>query len=292
MHPLRVISGLTLFGYGLLILIGVLPHDSIIAGVASLLLGALLLAPGLPALVMERRAFVLVIGIGAAGGVLLYNLAAGSDLGPPEVGLLVYGTALLFAAPKLDRPIGPTTVGTLVGWSFPLLLAPLLLFALNAVITGPAGGDGGPIATPAIHYGLVLPLHTALALIGTPSQVVANNIILETPRGGLTLGVGLVCAGLYPMVLFLGVLALHAWRTRLPPRRAALYLGLGAVGLWMTNIIRMMILAKVGIRWGGATLQTVHSHIGWILFAIFMAGYWALVLRHLERPDAQEQNPA
>ncbi|MBW3583271.1 MAG: hypothetical protein KY455_09260 [Euryarchaeota archaeon] len=291
MHPLRVITGLTLFGYGLLILIGVLPHDSFIAGVASLLIGAVLLAPGLPALAMERRAAVIVIGSGAAGGVLLYNLVVGSSLGAPEVGLLVYGTVLLFAAPRLEHRLGPTTVGTIVGWSFPLLLAPLLLFALNAVITGPAGGGGGPIATPAIHYGLVLPLASALAIIGTPSEVVANNIILETPRGGLTLGVGLVCAGLYPMVLFLGVLALHAWRTRLPPRRTALYLGLGAVGLWMTNIIRMMILAEVGIRWGGATLQTVHSHIGWILFAIFMAGYWALVLRHLERPDPLDKRP-
>lgn len=281
---LRPLIGLALVGYGILVVLRVMAHDALIAGVASLILGTILLAMGIPSLDVRRGSLVAGLGAAAVVGVLGYNLIAHSGLILPEWGLLLYGTALLVAAPLLDRKVGKVQVGTLVGWSFPLLLAPLLMFALNALLSGPAAGRAGGAADPIIGYLLVGPMAAGLTLFGTPAEVVANNVIIETPRGSLALGIGLVCAGLYPMVLFLGVLGLHAWRENLSGPRVAAYLGLGFVGLWFANLLRLIMLAKIGERWGGEALQTAHAHLGWILFALFMAVFWVIVLRRLEAP--------
>jgi exosortase/archaeosortase family protein len=93
------------------------------------------------------------------------------------------------------------------------------------------------------------------------------------------MGIGLVCAGLYPMVLFGGVLALHAWRTKPPLRRLAGWAASGIGGLWLLNLVRLIVLTRVGISRGAAVLQQTHANIGWVLFALFMAAFWALVLR-------------
>lgn len=284
---LRPIAGLVLVGYGLLIVLRVLAHDAMLAGAASILLGALLLIPGLPQVHVRRRRLVAALGAGAVAGVLGYNLITRSGLGAPELGLLVYGALLLVASRHLDLRIGRTSVASLVGWSFPLLLAPLLLFAINAVLSGPAATQTGTAAGPIIHHTLVRPMAFGLTLFGSPTEVIGNNVILQTSRGSLTLGVGLVCAGLYPMILFMGVLALHGWQTGLRPGRFAAYLGVGLIGLWLANLARLVLLAKIGQRWGGDALQTAHAHLGWILFAAFMALFWAVVLRRIEPARSQ-----
>ena len=271
---LRSLVGLMLAGYGLLVVVGVLPHDAFWAGAVSLVLGAVLLAWGLPKVSIRRGRVVAALGAVAATGVVGYNLAMGSGMSLPEWGILAYGVALMAASRRLESRVGKVQVGTLVAWSFPLLLAPLSLFALNAGLS-----DGATAANPVIHRFIVLPTAMGLRLVGTPVDVVGNNLILSTPRGGLTLGVGLVCAGIYPMVLFLGLVGLHAWNEKVGWKRLAAYIAAGLAGLWLVNILRMVALAKVGIRWGPVALQTAHANLGWILFALFMVAFWAVVLR-------------
>lgn len=221
-----------------------------------------------------HAAAVAAIGAVCLGGVLAYNAWRGSDLGAPEWAILVYGVLLLLASTRLTQSVGRTDVGSLVAWSFPLVLAPLAMFATNAAFTDESTALA---ASPWVHALVVEPTAVGLRWLGTPVALDGNNMVLATPRGGLVLGVGLVCAGLYPMVLFASLLGLHAWQNGLPRTTVAKHLGLGLGGLWLLNILRLLILTQVGIRWGGSTLQTVHAHIGWILFAAFMIAYWALV---------------
>lgn len=218
-------------------------------------------------------------------GPLVYNAIVGSGLGVPEWGLLLYGVGLLAAARLLGSGRFQDRVSSFVGWSFPLLLAPLLLYAVNAFLAGPAGLGTADATAPIIHYTLTLPTATILDLAGTASQVSANNIFLATQDGSLTLGVGLVCAGIYPTILFLGILAMHAWTEGLNPRRLTGYLAAGLAGLYVANLFRLVALAKIGQTWGGVALQQAHAHLGWILFVGFMVVFWGLVLRRLE-PDA------
>lgn len=286
---LRLLAGLVLAGYALLVLGGVLPHDALVSGVVALVLAVpLLLGARLPRIALRRAWLVALLGAGAAGGVLLYNVLAGSGVGWPEAALLAYGLALLAAAPNLERRVARWDVATLVGWSFPLLLAPLAIFSANAVVEG--GGAGA--AAPLIEHGLANPLAAALVATGDPARVVDRNVLMATPRGTLALGIGMVCAGIYPMVLFLGVLGLHGWQQRMDPRRFALYLVLGLAGLWLANLVRLVALAKVGKTYGAEALQVAHAHLGWVLFIGFMLLFWGVVLRRLEPARAADDRAA
>jgi exosortase/archaeosortase family protein len=272
-----------LAGYGFLVLAGVLPHDSPVAGVLSLVSGVAMLAVGLPALGAMRQRVVAGLGCACVGGGVGYELAARNGLGVAEWALLAYGLLLMAAAFNLRRTVGRTSIASLVGWSFPLVLAPLALFALNAGLSSHGGaGTAGTAAAPVVERLVVAPTAAALRLLGTPVHRAGSTLLLETPRGHLALGVGLVCAGLYPAVLFGGLVGLHAWRTRMRPGATAAVLAAGLAGLWVLNVLRLVALARVGIRWGMDALQEAHANLGWLLFCGFMAAFWSVVLRRFE----------
>lgn len=290
MGTLRTLAGLGLLGYGLLVLLQVLPHDAPVAGVLSLVLGAALLILGrvrqpadAPApRTVKRGRYVAMLGAFMVLGLIAYNVAAGSGFSVTEWAILAYGVALIGAAPYLGRRIGRLDVGTAVAWSFPILLAPLAMYAINGVLSQ---GTGATAADPVVNALVVRPTALMMALLGSPVALTGNNMVMQTPRGTLVLGVGLVCAGLYPMVLFIGLVAMHGWQQHVPGRRLAAYLGLGLATLWLLNVVRIVILTHVGRKWGGAALQTTHAHLGWVLFAVFMVAFWALVLRRGEEPS-------
>lgn len=280
---LRPLLGLALAGYGLLVLLRLVPHESAVAGALALAVGVAFLALGLPRVAAPRAPIVLAAGLALTAGVLAYNALRASSLSPPELAIAAYGAALAASSAWIARP----RVATAVGWSFAVVLAPLALFALNGVLSasgagaaGTAGaGGGGDAADPLVHALVVQPSAAVLRATGTEADVQGNALVVATPRGTLSLGVGLVCAGLYPMVLFGGVVALHAWRTRPPATRLAAWVGGGLAGLWALNLLRIVAVTRVGIAWGPGALQTFHAHIGWILFGGFMAAFWTLVLR-------------
>lgn len=288
---LRPLVGLALTGYGLLVIADVLAHDDARAGGFLLALGLLLLIPGIPPLQLRKAKTIAAVGACLVIAVLAYNLAADSSLGAPEWGLLLYGAALVAASPFLTRDLGRFPVASIVGWSFPAVLAPLCVFALNAVLSTDSSGAA---ASPLIRWTMVFPTAGALRLIGTPVEVDGSTLMLTTPRGGLSLGVGLVCAGLYPMVLFAGLVGLHAWRHHEPARKVAAYLGIGLLGLWIVNLVRLVSLAKVGQLWGPDMLQRAHENLGWVFFTLYMIAFWAFIFRGREptRPTASTVHSA
>jgi archaeosortase C (PEF-CTERM variant) len=204
-----------------------------------------------------------------------------------KLAIVAYGLLLMAAAPNLGRQVGRWRVASAVGWSFALFLAPFSLFALNGSLSSHATGAA---AAPVVDRLVVAPTAAALRLLGTPVHQSGSTLLLATPRGTLSLGVGLVCAGLYPAVLFGGLVALHAWQDRVPAGRAAAVLLAGLAGLWLVNVARMVVLARIGIAWGMGALQAAHANLGWILFAGFMALFWRVALRRL--PTASRPNIA
>lgn len=279
---LRLLAGLLLVGQGALVVAGILDHE------LPLPMGAALVVAGLGLLAWGRAPRVAAPGrasvVAALGATLvlvvaLYNLARGSTLAPPEVALLLYGAALVAASRALGRHVGRVDVATLVAFSFPLLLAPLALWATNAAL---AAGMGGTPVGWYVRHTLVAPMAALLALAGADVRMLGDTVALATPRGTLFLTVGVVCAGLYAAAVFLGVFALFAWERRTPPARLAAYLALGLLGLHVANVARLVALALVGARWGGDALQFFHRHLGWALFLAWTLLFWWLVLRRFE----------
>ena len=292
---LRLLLGLALAGQGLLVVTRVLDHEAPLwLGFVTLFAGsALLLYPllsrgrssvrsdadaPLARVSPARSRLVLTLGLTAFVGVLAYNLLRGSTLGAPEVAILAYGGALIVASRRLDR------WGRAVAYSFPLVLAPLSLYAMNAALV--AGVGSTPLAFY-IQHGLVVPMAAALSFAGVDVTLMGDTVRLATPRGALFLTVGVVCAGLYAAALFLGVFALFAWEQRTRGWRLAAYLALGLLGLHVANVLRLILLALVGVHWGGKALQDFHQHAGWVLFLAWAVLFWWLVLRRFERPHSR-----
>lgn len=287
----RFLAGILLAGYGSLILLRVLAHESLAVGAGLLVAGALLLAT-LPRGAPEaadaratvspyRRGLVAALGATAAGGTLAYNAAARSTLSLPEGAIVAYGAALLLASAYLERRVARTEVGTLVAWSLPLVAAPLGMYAMDAYFDARLGAGESPLDAFIVH-GLVAPMAATLQLMGFDAVSNGQVVALGTPRGKLFLNVGVVCAGLQPGVLFLGVFGLYAWQEQTPPKRLAALLALGLAGVYVANLIRLVALALVGYHKGGAALQAAHEHFGWMLFVGWMLAYWWLVLRRFE----------
>lgn len=280
------LAGLALVGYGGLVAMDLIAHESLLAAAGSLLLGGFLLLRGdPPSAASGRPALVAGLGLAALAGVVFYNLTFDSGFSPPEWGLVLYGLALLAAAANLDASLGSLEVETLVAWSFPLLLGPLALFAFDAALAGPRGTGMRSLADPFIAHALVTPMALTLQALGTPVEKAGTHLVLETADGSLTLGVGLVCAGVYPLLLFAGLLGLHAWQNRSRPRKALAHFGIGAAGLYVFNLARLVVLAKIGERWGAWWLQTVHAHLGWILYGIFALLFWIVIVPRTADPS-------
>lgn len=293
----RFLAGVLLAGYGALVVLRLLVHESLAMGAGLLVAGIVLLLtlPRPRALSAaeegprdraddfssRRRALVALLGAVAAGGTLLYNGLARSDLTVPEAAIVAYGLALLLASRRLGARLWRTDVGTLVAWSMPLVAAPLGMYAMDAYFDAQVGVGASPLDA-FIAHGLVAPMAMALKLLGFDAVANGQVVALGTPRGKLFLSIGVVCAGLQPGVLFLGVFGLFAWQERTPPARLAALLALGLAGVYVANVVRLVALALVGYHKGGAALQTAHEHFGWMLFVGWMLAYWWLVLRRLQ----------
>ncbi len=294
---LGFLAGLLLFGYGALVLLDVLAHESLWVGAGLIVVGLGLLVPlGLSAGTSRgsgprprqqmneetsgRTLATLLLGFFAAGGVLSYNLAAGASWTSPKLALLAYGIALLAAAPDLHRPLGPVRVGSLVAWSLPLLGAPLGIWAFDAALD--AGAGASPLDA-FIEHALVPPMEASLTALGFEVANHGQTLSLQTPRGELFLTVGLVCAGIQPGILFLGLLGLDAWKRRTSPRRFGGMFLIGIAAVYLVNMVRLVGLAIVGHRWGGDALQTVHAHGGWVLFLVLVLVFWGLILPLTDR---------
>lgn len=301
MRHVRAAVAFALVGYGLTIVLGLVAHEAVWVGWASLALGALLLATvareatataslpaahptpapssGRAAPSRSVRWALAALGLLACIGTLAYNLARGSSLTVAEAALIGYGALLLAVLPWLHRPLGGRfTVMDAVAWSLPVVLAPLLLYAINGLLTSQAGSEVAA-SSPLVRWFLVLPTAWILRLLGHAVELSGASLLLATPRGSLTLSVGLVCAGVYPTVLFTALFGLYAWDRQPPAGQAWRQLGAGLLVLWLLNLLRMVVLAKVGVAYGTAALQAVHDQIGWVLFAAFSVAYWWAVLR-------------
>lgn len=277
----RLLVAAALVGQGLLVLSGVLDHETPAPlALALVLAGAALLAwrgAGAP----TRRPRLRAALVAALGGAILllvvaYNLAAASSYAAPEVALVAYAVALLAAAPRLTP-----RVERAVAWSFPLVLAPLALWALNALLVARADW---PVLVAYVEHGLAAPMTAALGLLGVHAQLAGTTVAVATPRGTLFLTVGVVCAGLYATVLFLGLFALFAWESGVSAARATVLLAIGLVGLHLVNVARLVLLALVGERFGADALMSAHRHAGWALFLAFSVAFWWAAMRKTGAP--------
>jgi archaeosortase C (PEF-CTERM variant) len=280
----RAYLGLALLGWGLSILLGVTPHEDPWVG-AGLGVFGLALAASSPRLPEFRGALSpwIVAGAGLAivAGLLAFNAATGAGLDGPKVAILLVGAGLVACAPFLGRRLrigrkGRTmTVASMVVGSLAVLGAPLAVWGLQAATKGVVGTT--PIEA-FIRFALIAPVGALLRLIGFAPEIEGQTVTYATRDGALALEVGAACSGVQAMALFTGVLALFLWTEKPGARRLALWSAIGIAGVYVANLLRLVMLFLVGYQWGGEALVEAHAHAGWIFFVA-----WAILFARLAR---------
>lgn len=280
----RAYLGLALLGWGLSILLGIIPHEDRWVGAGLGVFGFALTASS-PRLVEFRGRLpplaVATTGLCVMATVLAMDAASGAHLNGPKLGLLALGAVLVIASPFLGRRfrIGrhgrSATVSSLVVGVLAMLGAPLAVWGLQAVTKGIVG------TTPVevfIRTALLPPVVAFLRVIGLHPVVDGQTVTYTTSAGPLALEVGAACSGIQAMALFSGVLALFLWSEKPGGRRLALWTLIGLGGVYVANLLRLATLFVVGYQWGPDALTQVHAQAGWMFFVA-----WALAFARLAR---------
>ncbi len=118
------------------------------------------------------------------------------------------------------------------------------------------------------------------------SHGISNYITFEYHGRDILLGIGEGCSGLYSAGLFFSAfLAFVLVRYRKVDPWILSALGLGFIVTWASNIIRMAITIMIGSAYGAPALAFFHGYIGIIVFVVFVAIFWMLIVRWLDRVE-------
>ncbi len=151
------------------------------------------------------------------------------------------------------------------------------------------------------YYIVTVPVTAVLNLFGfnVTSELnlsgfgLSNVINYEHGDAMLKLGIGTGCSGLYSAGLFFSAfLAFVLVRYQKVNGATAIALAIGFALTWLSNIIRMIVTIMTGIIWGHPALAFVHSYIGILIFIVFVAIFWALVVGWLDRINGRGDVPA
>ncbi|MEA3202218.1 MAG: hypothetical protein QOE90_3646 [Thermoplasmata archaeon] len=271
--------GLASLGEGLFILLRVVPHESVWLGAGLALAGAvaLLMAPP-PRVASLPRAPLVAAGLALVALMMGYQFLRHAAWDPPKVALVALGLALVAAAPFAQRP----RVAHATAWGTALVGAPLLVWGVQALAKAQVAG-----MTPMelfIRYALLAPMAAALALLGRHPSVVGQVITYDTPRGPFALEVGVACSGIQAMALFMGVIAVFVLAEKPGWRRGLLWGAAGLLGVYVANVVRLVVLALVGSRWGADALEWTHANLGWMFFVAWSALFAWLAMGGSRRP--------
>ncbi len=282
--PGTALVGLAMLGWGLSMVLRLVPHEDPIVGAGLAAFGAALLVtrPGLPRVPRVAPWIFAGLGIGAIGAVMGFWLILSASFDLPKIALLIVGVGLVAVAPFVDRKVRlpvrgrpQVPLGNLAAWSLAVVGTPLLMWGLQAAFKGLVG------TTPAeafIRIALLPPVSAILFLLGLNPDVNGQMIAFDTRSGPLIVDVGAACSGVQAMALFGGVLALYLIAERPGGRRLAFWSIIGILGVYAANLVRLTTLMIVGYFWGGPALEQVHAQAGWMFFVA-----WALIFVALAR---------
>lgn len=164
-----------------------------------------------------------------------------------------------------------------------------------------SGESYGRITAYSEYYIVTAPVTAILHLLGfeVTSSInlsgpgLSNIIQYEHDGAILKLGIGTGCSGLYSAGLFFSAfLAFVLVRYQKVDAVGLVALAIGFAVTWLSNIIRMVVTIATGIAWGHPALAFVHSYIGIIVFVAFVAIFWLLIVRWLDKVYEKRERAA
>ena len=99
---------------------------------------------------------------------------------------------------------------------------------------------------------------------------------------GFKVFVGAFCSGVTSMSVFIAAFFAISGDLKMEKKRKIALFAAGILGTFFANIIRVVILFMVGYYYGADALLTVHTHLGWIIFFIWISVFWMVALKYTD----------
>lgn len=212
---------------------------------------------------IQRSKLYLFVGALIVFADLLYNFRTGSELGTLDSMTFFFGISLI--AMGTDKPqfshIGE--FGAYIAGIF------TIFYVIFYSIFGALNIDFLHLFD---HYLVLLPTVSIIKLIGIPVEVVAIETIKLSGVEDLTIIIGGPCSGLYSMFLLIGIVIGYSRMEKMKLNKTLYLLGFAIAVAYIANLVRVTILYLTAYQYGMDAMMTVHTHIGWIIFAIVAGG--------------------
>lgn len=129
-----------------------------------------------------------------------------------------------------------------------------------------------PLIPPVVHISVFF-----LNLLGVEAYAESERIMFNTAMGW-PMGIPIVfdCTGVESMGTFLLASAMVFYFFRdMGLRKKLMFLGVGIIGTYMANIMRVVAISLSGYYYGPkGAIELVHIHTGWVLFTVWMFIFW------------------
>ena len=129
------------------------------------------------------------------------------------------------------------------------------------------------------HYFVLMPTVAIIKIMGIPIEIVATETVVLYGAEPMTIVIGGPCSGLYSMFLLIGIVAGYSRIEKMDMKRTLRLLGLAVFIAYIANLIRVLILYISAYLYGMDFMMIVHTHIGWMIFAVTAGGIMYIVNR-------------
>lgn len=155
------------------------------------------------------------------------------------------------------------------------LMAPVLI-PLAAILAYHGIGElEGTLVDPLIRPTAILSV-AILRLLGIEVELM-GTIYRYTALNGDRIGISIVsaCTGIWSMAAYTAAVVIILFVFPRMRKRGYVLLALGYPGTYLSNVLRVVFISLSGYFYGHTgVLQTVHTHIGWIMFSAWMLVFW------------------
>ena len=212
----------------------------------------------------------LIVGIFIVLADLFYNFKNGGELGTLDVMTVFFGLSLVGTQLRNIDVVRVSRLGMYISSVFVVLY--LIFYTAFAFLHI-------DFLHKFDHYFILLPTVWMIGLAGIPLEVIATETVRVSGVEEMTVVIGGPCSGLYSMFLLIGIVFGYSKIEKMDNKRTLKMLGFCIAIAYVSNLFRIIILYLTAYFYGQEAMMTVHTHIGWILFA----GVAALIMYFIDR---------
>ena len=118
------------------------------------------------------------------------------------------------------------------------------------------------------HYFVLMPTVFFVKSMGIPIEIITTETVILYGNEPMTIVIGGPCSGLYSMFLLIGIVIGYSKMEKMDNINTLKLLGFAILIAYIANLVRVSILYITAYKYGLDTMMIVHTHIGWIIFAL------------------------